>query len=55
MLGSQAVLFDAVFAGDDTEFARFLGGWLAPDPAQDDDWVLVTPPAALDPRHTHPA
>ena len=63
MLGSQRALFAVVHAND-PEFACLFGGWLRAEPPSrdpDDEWVMVTkraewvevtPPAALDPRHT---
>jgi len=56
MLGNKAVLLNAVFAGNDSEFTDFFAGWLEPMSLgcqTDDDWVLVAMPVALDTRHTH--
>jgi len=58
MLGCQPALFDAVFAGSDPEFACFFSDWLDAAPPTrdcDDGWVVVAPPATLDPRHTQHA
>ena len=56
MLGNKAVLFNAVFAGNDSEFTDFFASWLEPRSLgcqTDDDWVLVAMPVTLDTRHTH--
>lgn len=55
MLGCQAALFHAVFADNDPEFACLFGDYVHATRDCDDGWVVVAPPATLDPRHTQHA